>query len=131
MLPVSNKERGMRSKQILVKVYVKPEEKAWIAANARAGRLSMSAYARTMALGGNPVHTLDLDEMNKLLKISADLGRLGGLLKMLLTNDERLDEMGREMGRATIDGTLFDIRATQAQLLDVVNAFARKAKARM
>jgi hypothetical protein len=128
---MSNKERGMRSKQTLVKVYVKPEEKARIAANARASRLSMSAYARTLALGGNPSSNIDLDEMNKLLKVSADLGRLGGLLKMLLTNDERLDEMGREMGRATIDGTLVDIRAAQARLLDVVNAFVGKAKARM
>jgi hypothetical protein len=125
------KECGMKNKQTLVKVYIKPEEKARIAANAQASRLSMSAYSRTLALGGNPGSNLELDEMNKLLKVSADLGRLGGLLKMLLTNDERLNDMGREMGRATIDGTLVDIRATQAQLLDLVNAFVRKAKARM
>jgi hypothetical protein len=121
----------MKNKQTLVKVYIKPEEKARIAANAQASRLSMSAYSRILALGGNPGSNLDLDEMNKLLKVSADLGRLGGLLKMLLTNDERLNDIGREMGRATIDGTLVDIRATQAQLLELVNAFVRKAKARM
>lgn len=121
----------MRNKRILVKVYVKPKEKARIAANARAGRLSMSAYARTLALGGNPVGALDPDAMNKLLKVSADLGRLGGLLKMLLTNDERLEDMGRGMGRATIDGTLVDIRKTQAELADVVNAFVGRTKARL
>jgi hypothetical protein len=113
------------------KVYVTPEEKARIAANAKASRLSMSAYARTLALGGNAASSLDMDGLNKLIKMSADLGRLGGLLKMFLTNDERLEDIGRDMGRATIDGTLVDIRRTQADLADLVNAFVRKAKVRL
>jgi hypothetical protein len=113
------------------KVYVTSEEKARIAANATASRLSMSAYARTLALGGTPANGIDREAMNKLLKVSADLGRLGGLLKMFLTNDERLEDIGRDMGRATIDGTLVDIRKTQAELADLVNAFVRKTKARL
>ena len=111
----------MKSTDRIIKVYVKPEEKAHIAANARACRLSMSAYARTLALGAKPTSTLDLTHLNKVLKVSADLGRLGGLLKMTLTNDERLDEIGRQMGRTTIDNTLVDIRATQANLLELTD----------
>jgi hypothetical protein len=113
------------------KVYVTPEEKARIAASARASRLSMSAYARALSLGERPAGALDMDAVKKLIKVSADLGRLGGLLKMLLTNDERLEDIGREMGRATIDGTLVDIRRTQAGLADLVNTFVRKTKARL
>lgn len=90
--------------------------------------MSLSGYARTLALGEAPVTNADLNEMNKVMKISADLGRLGGLLKMFLTNDERLNDMGREMGVATIDGTLVDIRATQAKLLELVDAVLKKAK---
>ncbi len=113
------------------KVYVTPEEKTRIAANARASRLSMSAYARALALGERPPAAVDMDAVKKLIKVSADIGRLGGLLKMLLTNDERLEDIGREMGRATIDGTLVDIRRTQAGLADLVNAFVRKATAKL
>ncbi len=108
------------------KVYVTPEEKARIAANARASRLSMSAYARALALGEHPAGALDLDAADRLFKVHADLGRLGGLLKMLLTNDERLNDIGREMGRATIDGTLVDIRKTQAGLLELVDLTVKK-----
>ncbi len=111
-----------------IKVYVSPEEKTRIAASARACRLSVSAFARTLMLGFQPGSTLDLEQMDAILAISADLGRLGGLLKMLLTNDERLDDMGREMGVATIDGALVDIRATQALLLDLVDSFVAKSR---
>ena len=121
----------MKSRIVVFKVYLTPEEKEAIAANAKGSRMAISAYLRSRAMGEAPASGLDLDEMNKLLKVSADLGRLGGLMKMLLTNDERLEDMGREMGRATIDGVLVDIRATQAQLLALVNAFVRKAKARL
>lgn len=121
----------MKSRTVIFKVYLTPEEKGDIAANAKGSRMAISAYMRSLALGERPASGLDLDEMNKLLKVSADLGRLGGLMKMLLTNDERLEDMGREMGRATIDGVLVDIRATQARLLDLVTTFVRKAKARM
>jgi hypothetical protein len=118
----------MKSKLTLIKMYVKPEEKAQIAGNAKACRLSMSGYARTLALGEKPTSNLDIDAMHHIVKVASDLGRLGGLLKMFLTNDERLNDIGREMGVATIDGVLVDIRITQARLMELVDAFVRKAK---
>jgi hypothetical protein len=121
----------MKSAPVVLKVYINREEKRRIAANAGACGLSLSAYVRTLTLGERPAAAIDLDAMDKLLKLSADLGRLGGLLKMLLTNDERLDDMGRDMGRATIDGTLVDIRAAQAEFLSMVKAFAGEARLRM
>ena len=119
----------MKNKEHIIKVYVKPHEKDAIVAAARACRMSMSAYARTLALGTTPAASADLDRMDEVMKLHADLGRLGGLLKMTLTNDERLNDMGREMGVATIDGILVDIRATQARLLELVDMVVAKTKA--
>ena len=112
----------------VIKVYVKPSEKAAIAANAAACRMSISAFVRTLALGGQPASAVDLDRMDEILKVHATIGRIGGLLKMTLTNDERLADIGREMGVATIDATLVDIRATQAKLLELVDLFVTKSK---
>ncbi len=81
-----------------IKIYCKPNERAEIARSARETGISLSAYARTLALGRSPVTIVELDELKKVMRVHADLGRLGGLLKMFLTNDERLNDMGREMG---------------------------------
>lgn len=118
-----------KAKETFLKVYVKPHEKEAIAEAAEACRLSMSAFARTLALGHHPTSCTDIEKMDEMMEIHANLGRLGGLLKMTLTNDERLNDMGREMGVATIDATLVDIRATQAKLLELVDLVATKAKA--
>lgn len=112
----------------VLKVYIKPHEKDAIAAAARACCMSMSAYARTLALGTQPTSCTDLDQMDAIMKLHADLGRLGGLLKMTLTNDERLNDIGRDMGMVTIDATLVDIRSTQAKLLELVDVVVKNAK---
>ena len=112
----------------VIKVYLKPSEKAAIAANAAACRLSASAFVRTLALGGRPASGVDLDKMEELLKVHADLGRLGGLLKMTLTNDERLNEIGRDMAVTTIDNILVDIRFAQAKLLKLIDSVLAKTE---
>ncbi len=118
----------MKPKELVIKVYVKPHEKEAIAKAAKSCRLSLSAYTRTLALGSPPASSADLDRMDEVMKLHADLGRLGGLLKMTLTNDERLEDMGREMGVATIDGILVDIRMTQAKLLELVDMVVTKTR---
>lgn len=80
----------MKRNEYVIKIYLKPNDKTKIAQNARGCGMSMSAYVRNLALGDIPVTNIELDEMEKVMKIHADLGRLGGLLKMTLTNDERL-----------------------------------------
>ncbi len=119
---------NLKTGKCVIKVYLDPDEKRRIEENAKGAGMSLSAYARTLALGNAPVTKVELDEISSVMKIHADLGRLGGLLKMTLTNDERLDDIGREMGVTTIDGTLVDIRATQAKLLELVDVVLRKAK---
>ena len=109
-------------------MYLNPNDKAKIVQAAKDCGMSLSMYIRTFSLGNVPVTNVDLDEMSKVMKVHADIGRLGGLLKMFLTNDERLDDMGREMGVTTIDGVLVDIRATQAKLLELVDVVLKKVK---
>ncbi len=119
----------MKTGKCVIKVYLDPDEKRRIEENAKGAGMSLSAYVRTLALGSAPVTKVELDEMSNVMKVHADIGRLGGLLKMTLTNDERLNDMGREMGVATIDGTLVDIRAAQAKLLELIDVMLRRTKA--
>jgi hypothetical protein len=107
-----------------IKIWVSEEEKKRIAANAAACGMSMSAYAKSLALGHKPVCLNNLNELDKVYKLNADLGRLGGLLKMLLTNDEWLRDMsvGRGMAIATIEDTLFNLRCCQEELRIMIEA---------
>lgn len=118
----------MKEKRSVLKVYLNPGEMPVVAASARAARMSKSAFARSLVLGGTPVSDIDLDHMEKMAQVSADLGRLGGLLKMLLTNDERLNDIDRNMALVTIDGVLMDIRTTKANLAEIVKTILRRAK---
>lgn len=111
------------AKGMVIKVYMTPEEKARIVAGAGACGLSLSAYVRTLATGHTPTPRVDLSGLAEVFRIHADLGRLGGLLKMLLANDERLNDMGRDMAGATIDGTLVDIRFAMAGLKTAIEEF--------
>jgi hypothetical protein len=54
----------------------------------------------------------------ELAKINGDLGRLGGLLKMWLTNQNRFNEIGKESGVETINSLLDEITKTQAILFE-------------
>lgn len=118
----------MKGKKCLIKIYLKPADKAQIARYAQECDMSMSAYVRLLALGERPIPYAEVEKMSELMKVHADIGRLGGLLKMTLTNDERLNDIGREMGVATIDNTLVDIRATQAKLLELVDVVLNKTQ---
>lgn len=111
------------AKGVVVKVYVTPEEKARIVANAGACGRSVSAYVRALATGHTPTPRADLSGLADVFRLHADLGRLGGLMKMLLTNDERLNDMGRDLAGATIDGVLVDIRVAMAGLKAAVETF--------
>jgi hypothetical protein len=86
-----------------IKVYCLPEEKAQIAENAKAAGLSLSTFLLRVGAGFE-VHTvLDYQRIEELARVNGDLGRLGGLLKLWLTNDERLREVRAEELRALLN----------------------------
>jgi hypothetical protein len=72
-------------RNVIIKVVVTATEAAEIKENAGAARLPLSPYLRTLGLGWTPKSTLDYQAVLELGKVNADLGRLGGLLKLWLS----------------------------------------------
>ena len=101
-----------------IMVRVTPEEKAEIHAQAETCALSAPAFLRNLGLGYEVAGVLDQKAILELLLINADLGRLGGLLKMWLTNEERLEAFSAEEVR----GLLGKIEATQEAIRAKVEA---------
>lgn len=102
-----------------LRVPVLPEEKALIEKQARAAGRSVAAYLRALGMGYEVGSVIDADLVGELVKINADQGRLGGLLKLWLTNDERFAGFDEATMRATIKAVLSKIEATQDALLEL------------
>jgi len=103
-----------------IKVWVLPEEKGLIEENARATGRSVSSYLRAVGIGYQPQSVLDHRAIEDLAKVNADLGRLGGLLKMWLANDEKLAMYESVQIQQTIHGVLVKIGQVQLELLEKV-----------
>jgi hypothetical protein len=75
----------MPSKKKRIAVYLGPEEYSRIQESAQKAGLSLSAFCQRVCLG-IPVPGLEHRQAVKdILKANADLGRLGGLLKLALS----------------------------------------------
>lgn len=101
-----------------LRVPVLPEEESDIKSSAQAAGLPVAAYLRNVALGYRVTGILDNRRVEELVRVNADLGRLGGLLKLWLTNDERT----LHFGEPTIRAVLSKIEDTQAQLQDLIRS---------
>jgi hypothetical protein len=102
-------------------VRVTPDEKAAIEEFSRQTGRSMSAYLRMLGLGYLPKSLVDNDRVMELAKINGDLGRLGGLLKLWLTNDVRT----AQFGESTLRAALARIEDTQDKMIEVMRAVVR------
>jgi hypothetical protein len=87
---MEQEQEPTRKSSTPIKVYCLPEEKAQIAENAKAAGLSLSTFLLRVGAGFEVRTVLDYQRIEELARINGDLGRLGGLLKLWLTNDERL-----------------------------------------
>lgn len=85
MLEVVKKPK--RTEQI--KAYVTPEEFTLIMESSDRAGLSMSEFARRVCLGFRVESREDQQARRELLKVNADLGRLGGLLKQALATGHK------------------------------------------
>ena len=99
-----------------LRVPVLPNEETQIKSNAAIAGLSIAEYLRRVSLGYQIQSTIDKDYVLQLSKINADQGRLGGLLKLWLTQDLRVAHFDHR----TIKILLNRIRVTQDAMLDVV-----------
>jgi hypothetical protein len=86
----SPKGDGTRRTTTPINVWCLPSERAEIEINAETAGMSLSAYLRAVGAGYQPRSVVDYQQVALLAQSHADLNRLGGLLKMWLTNQERM-----------------------------------------
>lgn len=115
---MDTKARAPTRKAKQLRVPVLPDEDARIKRLALAAGLPVAAYLRNAALGHRMQGMLDQQCVEQLARINGDLGRLGGLLKLWLTDDPRT----AQFGEATIRAVLSKIEETQAQMQAVMRA---------
>jgi len=113
---INTKEKPTRKGSPPIKVYCLPEERRQIEANANAAGLSLSTYLLNVGIGYQIRGIVDHKQVEELARINGDLGRLGGLLKLWLTDDERT----AQFGKATIRAVLSRIEATQDQMIELM-----------
>jgi hypothetical protein len=103
-------------KHLHLRVPVLPDEEAIIKRNAAAAGKPVAVYLRNVGMGYKVRGILDYRRVEELARINADLGRLGGLLKLWLTNDVRTEAFGA----STIRALLSKIEDTQHQMQAVM-----------
>lgn len=104
-----------------IKVYCLPEEREQIEVNARAAGMSLSSFLMTVGQGYKVTGIVDYEQVRELARINGDLGRLGGLLKLWLTDDVRT----AQFGAATIRALLHRIEATQTEMGRVMKSIVQ------
>jgi uncharacterized protein (DUF1778 family) len=119
-------ERVTRKCSPPIKVYCLPDERKLIAATASAARLSLSNYLLKVGMGYQVRSVIDGQHIVDLAKINADQGRLGGLLKLLLSNDMRFRGLDEASMRSAIRAVLSRIEETQAALVVMANKACEK-----
>ncbi len=114
--PSPTRRKGPR-----ISVWLLPSEKAAIQAKAAAHTMSDSGYLRALGLDMPVKSTLDQEAILELAKINGDLGRLGGLLNMWLTNEDRA------INETRITALMASLEQTQGLLLEKVERLTAKA----
>ena len=117
----THKTKITRKNSPPIKVYCLPEERAIIEAGAKAAGLSTSAYLLAVGQGYRVHGVTDFESVRELVRINGDLGRLGGLLKLWLTDDVRTARFGAD----TILVLLARIEATQEQMSSTMERVVR------
>ena len=84
-----------------LRVPVRPKEAQVIEAQARAVGMTIAAYLRAVGTGYQRA-VVDRDQVDEMLRVNGDLGRLGGLLKLWLSDDAKLAAFDRGQIRQVI-----------------------------
>lgn len=116
---------GRRRRDRLVKFRATAEEAEVITAQARTVGLSVGAYLRAVGAGYEPRSVVDRDQVDAMLKVNGDLGRLGGLLKLWLSDDAKLGQFDRGQVRQAILVALRRIDENQGSLRAVIRRALR------
>jgi hypothetical protein len=116
-------EHQARDRKNPLKVVVSAKERKEIEARAQAAGLSVSAYLRTVGLGYEPKNLFDRDAILTLIKLHADQGRLGGLLKLWLS-----EKRGEGAPPSKVRSVLQQIEGLQIHLAKLVMQEAVKTR---
>ena len=108
--------RPARDRVNHLQVVVDGDERCRIQERAAAAGLSVSAYLRAVGLGQVTRCALDHTAARELVKVAGDQGRLGGLLKLWLT-----ERPGQGASAAEVRRLLDHIGELQGRLADVVS----------
>jgi hypothetical protein len=100
--------------KIALRAYLNPKDYQTIKAHAAQARLSVSAYVQAVCLGHDVKSVIDHEAILELLRLKADMGRLGNLLKLGLSENS--------LDRHRANRLLSDIEATRKLILDKVAA---------
>lgn len=119
-------EKKNQARTIRLKVSCTPKEKTQIEANARAAGMSVSRYLRNVGMGYKIEGVIDAKLVLQLAKINGDQGRLGGLLKLWLTNSEKLGSQDPDHMRRIIHGVLDRVVTMQGAMLKLVTEWRPK-----
>lgn len=103
-----------------LRVPVTEAEGRTIEQHAEASGLAIAAYLRVVGQGQAPRAVIDQQQVATLAKAMADLGRLGGLLKLWLSDDAKLAAYPPQQVARAIPETLQEIRRNQGALLEVI-----------
>jgi hypothetical protein len=104
-----------RDRERPLKVVVSAAERAEIVARAHAAQLTISAYLRTLGIGYQPKSKLDQQALLSLVRVAGDQGRLGGLLKLWLS-----DKPGEGASTFEVRRVLRQIEDAQTELRQMV-----------
>jgi hypothetical protein len=104
-----------------LRVPVFPEEKDAIERQAKQAGMSVARFLREVGQGYPIKSVMDFEQVRELARINGDLGRLGGLLKLWLTNDERTAPFGER----TLWALLARIEATQDEMGQLMKSVVR------
>ena len=105
----------VRERQRPLRVVVSVTERQHIEKRAEATSLSVSAYLRSAGLGATfRLATANHEQVAALAKVNADQGRLGGLLKLWLT-----EQPGKGAPVQDVRALLSRIGALQDRLADI------------
>ncbi len=84
-------------RKMKMQVYLTQEEFEQIAQSSKSTALSISTFARKVCLGSKVVSMEDVMLRRELRKLAADLGRLGGLFKLALTEEQEEASLMRKI----------------------------------
>ena len=103
-----------------LKVFVNDTERDEIERRAGMLNLSVSAYLRGVAIGTELTSAIDAGAIDNMAKTNADLGRLGGLLKMWL-----MTRRGEGATSAQVHQLFVDLQGTQQSMREAISDVRR------